>query len=64
MDFDRYRDWTHKSRWDITTDKKVQDLTPGDILRVDLGGMSFRPTLVVTIPFTSASRYKPLSVPD
>ncbi|KAK7958352.1 hypothetical protein PG996_010210 [Apiospora saccharicola] len=46
MDFARYRDWTHKSRWSITADKSVQDLKPGDSLRVDLGGMSFRPTLV------------------
>ncbi|KAK8118882.1 activator of hsp90 atpase 1 family protein [Apiospora kogelbergensis] len=46
LDFDRYRDWTHTSRWAITTDKKVQDLKPGDVIRVDLGGMSFRPALV------------------
>ncbi|KAK8868118.1 activator of hsp90 atpase 1 family protein [Apiospora arundinis] len=51
MDFDRYRDWTHQSQWSITTDKKVPDLKPGDIMRVDLGGMSFRPTLVVIIRF-------------
>ncbi|KAK6853198.1 activator of hsp90 atpase 1 family protein [Apiospora arundinis] len=37
MDFDRYRDWTHQSQWSITTDKKVPDLKPGDIMRVDLG---------------------------
>ncbi|KAK8127638.1 hypothetical protein PG984_008746 [Apiospora sp. TS-2023a] len=46
MDFPRYRDWTHKSRWSITADKSVQDLKAGDSLRVDLGGMFFRPTLV------------------
>ncbi|KAK8051947.1 hypothetical protein PG993_003332 [Apiospora rasikravindrae] len=40
-------DWTHKPRWSVTTDKSVQDLKPGDCLRVDLGGMSFRPTLVI-----------------
>ena len=51
LDFDRYRDWTHTSRWAITTDKKVQDLKPGDVIRVDLGSMSFRPALVVTNSF-------------
>lgn len=56
FDFPRYKDWTHVSKWAVDpadAGKRAADLVPGDRLRVDLGGMSFRPTLVVRDPGSS-----------